>query len=467
MAAGIRLAHFGKNVLLCERHTATGGLNSRYFRNGVEIDTGLHAMTNHVPRKGAKSAPLMKLLRQLRIPYDALELREQNKSKISFPGAELEFSNDFELLVSEVERNFPRDLDAFLAFDRFVMEYDGLVLDAAPRSAREAAAEHISNPSLVDMLFVPLSFYGSAIENDMELGQFSIMYRSVFREGFCRPAGGIKTLLSLLERRFEECGGTIVRGTRGGSPPADAPALLLGNGAARLLAENGKIVGVELDSGDAVETPVVLSSAGYHETMALAGTPPPDGGAEDHPGRLAFVEAIAVLKEPVPALDAGYAIIFFNRSEKFRYERPDSLVDYSSGVVCSPRAFHFEEGDEPPPPSLRATLLANHDLWAAMSREEYRQAKREVSEKVLAMAAETAGIGDLEARTALTDCFTPLTIKRYTGKLNGAIYGAPRKRKDGSTPVEGLFVCGTDQGFLGITGSMLSGISMANAHALR
>jgi phytoene dehydrogenase-like protein len=174
-----------------------------------------------------------------------------------------------------------------------------------------------------------------------------------------------------------------------------------------------------------------------------------------------------VLNEPLPALDDGYAIIFFNRSERFRYERPDSPVDYASGVVCSPRAFRFEDGDEPPHPSLRATLLANHDRWAAMSEEEYRRAKREVSEKALAMAAETAGVGGLEGRTLLTDCFTPLTIKRYTGKLNGAIYGAPRKRKDGTTPLEGLFVCGTDQGFLGITGSMLSGISMANAHALR
>ena len=33
-------------------------------------------------------------------------------------------------------------------------------------------------------------------------------------------------------------------------------------------------------------------------------------------------------------------------------------------------------------------------------------------------------------------------------------------------PVPGLFLCGTDQGYLGIVGAMLSGISMANKHAL-
>ena len=63
--------------------------------------------------------------------------------------------------------------------------------------------------------------------------------------------------------------------------------------------------------------------------------------------------------------------------------------------------------------------------------------------------------------------FTPLTIERYTGRINGAIYGAPRKHRDGRTRWENLFLCGTDQGFLGITGAMLSGISMANLHMLK
>jgi len=37
----------------------------------------------------------------------------------------------------------------------------------------------------------------------------------------------------------------------------------------------------------------------------------------------------------------------------------------------------------------------------------------------------------------------------------------------GTTYLENLFICGTDQGFLGIVGAMLSGISMANLHVLQ
>jgi phytoene dehydrogenase-like protein len=65
-----------------------------------------------------------------------------------------------------------------------------------------------------------------------------------------------------------------------------------------------------------------------------------------------------------------------------------------------------------------------------------------------------------------TDMFTPTTIRRYTGHDNGAVYGAPRKVLDGTTHLKNLFVCGTDQGFVGIIGTIISGISIANRHLL-
>jgi hypothetical protein len=66
-----------------------------------------------------------------------------------------------------------------------------------------------------------------------------------------------------------------------------------------------------------------------------------------------------------------------------------------------------------------------------------------------------------------TDMFTPRTIRHFTGHVNGCVYGHPQKRWDGTTRLENLFLCGSDQGFLGIIGAMLSGIAMANRHVLR
>ena len=74
---------------------------------------------------------------------------------------------------------------------------------------------------------------------------------------------------------------------------------------------------------------------------------------------------------------------------------------------------------------------------------------------------------DTETAVKFKDVFTPKTIKRYTEHLGGCVYGSPEKSRTGKTNIEGLFVIGTDQGFLGIVGAMLSGISTANLHVLQ
>jgi len=59
------------------------------------------------------------------------------------------------------------------------------------------------------------------------------------------------------------------------------------------------------------------------------------------------------------------------------------------------------------------------------------------------------------------------TSSEFICHINGAVYGSPHKIKDGATSVKNLYLCGTDQGFLGSVGSMLSGVSMANVHCLQ
>ena len=60
----------------------------------------------------------------------------------------------------------------------------------------------------------------------------------------------------------------------------------------------------------------------------------------------------------------------------------------------------------------------------------------------------------------------PRTIRRYTGKLGGAVYGCHEKRLDGNVGVDGLHLVGTDQGLLGVVGALLSGITVANREDL-
>ena len=112
LAAGIRLAHFDQRVCILERHYTIGGLNSFYRMGGRDYDVGLHAMTNYA-KKGTKKGPLAKLIRQLRFSWEDFKLAEQVGSSIRFPDVQLDFNNNIELLESEIEKNFPHQIDGF------------------------------------------------------------------------------------------------------------------------------------------------------------------------------------------------------------------------------------------------------------------------------------------------------------------------------------------------------------------
>jgi hypothetical protein len=201
LAAGIRMAQFDRNVCILEKHSTIGGLNSFYRRNGRNFDVGLHALTNYAP-KGTKAGPLARIVRHLRMSWDEFGLTQQNGSSIAFPGVSLNFTNDFGVLEAEIAEKFPSQIDGFRRMVDGLVGYDQLGLGTAGGSAREYVSSHISDPALVDMIFCPLLYYGGAREQDMEFGQFCVMFRSIFLEGFARPFDGVRHILLKLLKKF-------------------------------------------------------------------------------------------------------------------------------------------------------------------------------------------------------------------------------------------------------------------------
>lgn len=460
LAAGIRLAHFGKKVCIFERHNAVGGLNSFYSLAGRKYDVGLHAMTNYV-RPGVKGTPLTKLLRQLRIERDEFALCEQKQSRVAFgPRGEtsLRFTNDFAVFESEVAAKFPTQIDGFRALVSVIRGYDDVSLGAKPESARAIVRRHITDPLLEDMLFCPVMYYGSANERDMEFGQFVIMFKALFFEGFARPLDGVRVILRVLQEKYREAGGER----------------RMKCGVQRIVCRAGHADTLVLDSGKEITATHVLSSIGAPETFALCQADEATGSTPvpaHEPGRHSFVETITVLNCQPASLGWGDdTIVFFNDSAAFDYARPETQVDTRSGVICFPNNFDYGAGQSLAEGFLRVTCLANPQLWKGLSEEQYRADKQRWFGATQASARRfLPAVHDqrLIAATVATDMFTPRTITKFTGHVNGAIYGAPTKIRDGRTAVDNLYICGTDQGFLGIVGAMLSGISMANFHILQ
>ncbi len=443
LAAGIRLAHFDQRVCILERHSTIGGLNSFYRAGGRNYDVGLHALTNFTP-KGTRRGPLARLLRQLRFSWDEFLISPQNGSAIAFPDVTLNFGNDIEKLESEIKQHFPDQIDNFQRLIGQIADYDDLDDLDVNCSAREVVGSIIDEPLLVEMIFCPLMFYGSAREHDMDFAQFCIMFRSIFLEGLGRPRPGVRLILKKLVRRFKALGGE----------------LRLHSGVSRLAVDGGRVSGVVLDDGEEIETSHVLSSAGWVETMRMCD----DGTRVERrsAGRLSFCETIATLDVEPKDLGHDRTIVFFNDSDTFHWERPDEPCDVRSGVICSPNNFQYDEPlDEG---TMRITSLANFDYWNGLNEADYRLEKLRWHDRMTASAVRF--VPDFRACVIDTDMFTPTTVVRFTGHDNGAVYGAPEKQLDGTTHLENLFICGTDQGFVGIIGSIMSGISVSNRHLL-
>jgi phytoene dehydrogenase-like protein len=445
LAAGIRLAYYGKSVCILEKHAIAGGLNSHYSKDGRRFDVGLHAMTNFVEKGTNKQAPLPKLLRQLRIRQDELDLVEQGHSAIEFPGVKLRFDNRFELMCADIAKNFPSKIDAFLKLTDYIKNYNDVSLNAEYKSARKVVSEFINDKLLEDMIFCPVMYYGSAVEDDMDFSQFCIMFKSLFLEGFCRPQIGVRHLLRILQKKYKANGGE----------------LKMRHGVKEIRHKNGKASGVVLESGELIEADKILSSAGVCETYAMMGE---EKKSPSKAGKLSFVETLLVLDTMPIDLGLEETIVFFCREEKFNYRCPvGKTADPLSGVICIPNNFQFR--DKPLEEGIvRFTSLADFSAWENLSPEDYKLAKDDFVEAQI----KHCGFGDkIKERIQYVDAFTPLTVKKFTSHFNGAIYGAPSKVKDGATSLDNVFICGTDQGFLGIVGALLSGISMANLHLLR
>ena len=442
LAAGIRAARFGQKVLILEQHYLPGGLNSYYYRHGHILETGLHAMTNYASPE-EKHAPLNKLFRQLKLSRKKFVTRQQLCSEIVFPGRSLRFSNELSLFIDDVSRNFPQAIDNFVQLIKSVKSYDSF-RPAPWRSARKYLSGILKNRELEDMILLPLMIYGNSEETDMDLRQFVIMFQSIFLEGFFRPADTIKEFLDMLVTQFKKFGGEIRYRAR----------------VEKMIADGNSFKGVLLQDGEEITCNAVLSTVGIPGTAKIAGW---NLAEEKYCGRMSFMESITLV--PLACRDniqRDRTIIFYNTHKHFSYIRPAEAVDPSWGVICFPE--NFEGRCDIDPFQIRVTHAANYDAWCGLEKEAYNEQKQYWNER----SAEQVGkiIGNYTADVVYTDSFTPVTIERFTSKEEGAVYGSPSKIRDGRTPFDNLFIAGTDQGYLGIIGSMLSGVTIVNQHLL-
>ena len=453
LAAALRLGMFGKQVLLLEKHYVVGGLNSFYAKEGKKFDVGLHALTNYPSTHSGKKSPLLKLCRQLRIPFDALDLHQQSHSRISFPGKDLIFTNHFPDFLDQIDQYFPESIDGFTKLLEQMEKFPAYSVDAPELSTREILSKAEINPLLGEMLLCPTCYYGSARPDDIDFPTFVMLFDAIFRQGLSRPQNGIRAILDPMCQKLKELG--VERRM---------------NTAVKTLHSHKDIIQeIELESGESIKAKQIISTCGVVETEKMLNSYN-DIIEKTETGKFSVIETISVLEGKTRDFGWSETVVFFNNSEKFNYDCPNDFIDLNSGVICLPE--NYGDSKDHSEFKLRITHPANFDKWNALSEEEYVEQKKKNEEEIFQnglqfLANEQQGTIPISDKILTRDTFTPKTIKRFTSHENGTLYGSPSKSRDGSTQFKNLFLAGTDQGYIGIVGAMLGGIAIANNRILR
>ena len=176
-------------------------------------------------------------------------------------------------------------------------------------------------------------------------------------------------------------------------------------------------------------------------------------------------EACGCSDRPPASLGFEDCVVFLQPGSKVRLgENPTTVVDLSSGVICVPSNY--------PRRTARGSTSFAPLTWPTTSlvwfdEPTYRAEKEKWADEAIATEI---------ARLRPSNLATPRRVSRRVYAPDGQALHQPRERarctgrphkvKSGRTDLSNLFLCGTDQGLVGVVGAMLSGINMANLHVL-
>jgi len=260
--------------------------------------------------------------------------------------------------------------------------------------------------------------------------------------------------------------------------------LLVGHEVTKIIVENGKAVGVEVQLKKGTgqrrlefRAPVIVSDAGAWNTFKRflpEEAIPFRADLETLPEGLEAVELFLGLKRDPREMGfqgENYWIFSSFDHEQMCADRNNALNGQAPMAYLSfpslkdPRAQNHT-AEIVAPFSFRTLEAFQKEPWRRRGTE-YESAKKRITENLLALVEKQhPGFRDLIAYAELA---TPLTFEHFAGSPSGTIYGYPatpeRFRKKWfrpKTPIPNLYLTGTDAGLLGIMGALMGGVATAS-----
>jgi phytoene dehydrogenase-like protein len=422
------LAKEGAGVLVLERNDYPGGKAATFERDGFRYDTGVHWVA-----RGEKG-PLGEISREVggNLSFKVLE----PAMHVSVGGKSTNLTQDMDN-EEELERIFeelgvlPENREGARAFFKDVMK---------PRSASEIAeldeyplSEYLTKFTLDPQFFMLVSgFIGMYLviaPKQASTAEFLLCFEGQAREqNLSYPIGGMGAMPQDYLDALERMGGEI----RYSTPVA------------RIVVENGKVTGVETDSGEIIPADIIISNNGVKESVEMAGR---HNFPED------YLEMADKLRLSLAAVSVKYAldaevvhphlIYYFPKMEE---------LDKQVGIFCpvpsaadptlAPPGCQIVLAGAPASPKLDDPAEADAASQAVLDKIEYTM-------QHLFPDIEKHVVWKLRTNTQ----YSANISGRKTGEVIGAAqnrFQVGKNRPKNQTPVENLYLVGADVGGRGV-----------------
>jgi len=482
----------GKKVLILEQHRKAGGYTHDFSRKGFTWEPGVHYIGEM--GKGRIIRKLMDFVTDGQLKWNSLP---ENFDEIKLPGAGFSFNANRKINIKNLIKRFPEDKKALRGYykfcsrtmDNYVLStiVDSGILPAFPlellvnrkknrkvieTSTKQYLDNTFKNAELKSILASQWGTYGLPPSLSSLLIHVAVTNHYKFGGHF--PKYGTQTIAQTLLDTIRKNGGEI----------------LLSHEVTNIECDENKVHcfhvrDKEKNISKKVYANTYVSGAGIAQTYfrllnkdvrQKAGI-----GDEDIPGCYSYYSLFIGLKDNPANYGFHGSNLWIYKSldhdENFLLNDVISTGKVQSCVLSFSSMKKSIENTTGEGHTANMMIFTGGDMFYGIRKkenyrkdEDYKIMKRTIEKMMLDFLLKE--FPALKGNIVFSELSTPLTAERYTNHMWGAAYGLPAEPKyltkswrNFKTPLDNLFLTGTDVFMPGIAGALVSGIFSALALA--
>ena len=490
------LSRVGKKVLVLEQHYIAGGCMHSFEEKEVEHETGIHYIG-----KVNKSQKILNLItnepiqwykmgsnnKSIKTPKDTYDEIYIDNKRYCFRAGEDNFINDLSIIFPKEKKNIEKYVKLVkkvasysIFFHMKIIQSEILVYmlklylkyfdkefyKYINSSTYNIISQITNNDELISVLCGQFGDYGIPPKKSNFFIHASVVNH--YLEGGYFPKGGTSIIPKKIISFIEKSGGRV----------------LVGKKVKKILIENNKVNGVEMENGDKIKAPIVVSGVGINNTFNhLIENITPNiekyvSLNEKIGPSTSFIYCFVNLEGTPDELELRDSNLWIYPSNKYE----EVIDNFEEDILNNPMPFFISSGSakdkswcERYPDKSSAVILtmAKKEWFLEWENEkctnrniEYKELKEKLGRRML-----NEGLFKYYPKTKGTvlhyEVATPLSNQFYLGTQYGEGYGLNSSEErfnemgldlKPETPIKNLYLTGQDICTFGFAGALMGGV---------